>query len=147
MQCSFFKGLRWLVTIFFMLSVATGMAQIYPLRVQTTLLPPYPTSLADLQSHPERIIINIINSNAAQNISYGVRLSVSLTGDNGIDMRTRPNYQQPASIFIPPGVTRLSAADVSALFNPATLNIKGITPNDLIKQNGFAEGIYQVCVR
>ncbi len=124
------------------LSLDVAVAQ---LRIQLQVSKPYPSKITDFQSYPNQIVILINNTS---NAAYRVQLLGSVSGDNNVSVRTSANFRSARAIDVAPlSVTRVSAEDVSELFDPNSLVFAGLSREQAIRMNGLPEGLYQVCVR
>lgn len=116
-----------------------------PLRIQVQVNKPYPNKLSDFQSNPAQVVILVINNSQS---TYSIQLLGSITGDNGVRVATSVNHRSSRSVDIAPlGVTRVSAEDIGALFNPDHLVYSGFSREQAFRMNGVPEGYYQVCIR
>ena len=131
--------------IIFMIVCATIARAQSPIRVQIQVTKPYPNKISDFQSNPAQVVILLTNNSQT---TYNVQLLGSVNGDNNVSVRTSNNYRSGRPIVVPPlALTRVSAEDISALFNPNTLVFAGITKEEATRMNGLPEGIYQICVK
>ncbi|GAB4008491.1 hypothetical protein GCM10028808_14740 [Spirosoma migulaei] len=119
-------------------------AQVFPLQIQVSVMPPYSAYLQDYPGAGQQVRVFIINTGRQ---SYQVRLSGQLTGDNGIEIRTSPNYRPPRPLTVPPGQTLLSRNDLEGLFDLNQIEVTGIDKNLLSRGFPLPDGTYQLCVR
>ena len=116
-----------------------------PIRIQIQVTKPYPNKISDFQTNPNQVVILLTNNSQT---TYNVQLLGSVNGDNNVSVRTSNNYRSSRPIVVPPlALTRVSAEDISTLFNPNTLVFAGITKEEATRMNGLPEGLYQICVK
>jgi hypothetical protein len=58
-----------------------------PLKIQVTMLPPYPTTISDLQTRSNQVVILVQNLSRQ---SYTFVLGGELTDDNGVSLKAVP---------------------------------------------------------
>ncbi|GAB3780143.1 hypothetical protein GCM10028818_31780 [Spirosoma horti] len=138
------KILMALAMILATLSVRTAFAQTFPLQIQVSVLPPYSAYLQDYPGAGQQVRVFLINTSRS---TYQIRLSGQLTGDNGIEIRTSPNYRPPRPLTVPPGQTLLSRNDLEGLFDLNQIEVTGIDKNLLARGFPLPDGTYQLCVR
>ena len=132
----------FLMLVIICVSIARGQS---PIRVQIQVTKPYPNKISDFQSNPAQVVILLTNNSQT---TYNVQLVGSVNGDNNVSVRTSNNYRSGRPIVVAPlTLTRVSAEDISTLFNPNTLVFAGITREEATRMNGLPEGLYQICVR
>ncbi|MVM39327.1 hypothetical protein GO730_20085 [Spirosoma sp. HMF3257] len=137
-------AVRLLFFVLILLFVHLAQAQTFPLQIQVSVLPPYSAYLQDYPGAGQQVRVFIINTGRQ---TYQVRLSGQLTGDNGIEIRTSPNYRPPRPLTIPPGQTLLSRNDLEGLFDLNQIEVTGIDKNLLSRGFPLPDGTYQLCVR
>lgn len=114
-------------------------------NVTLQLVPPYSTRLSDYANNPGKAIIILQNT---QRVAQTVYLRASISGDNGIQIFTNPNFRPVRGITLQPNIPyTLNIGDLQDLFDVNQLTARGITMDDIERKNGIPEGIYQVCVR
>ncbi|MCC8407924.1 carboxypeptidase regulatory-like domain-containing protein [Mucilaginibacter sp. UR6-1] len=114
-------------------------------NVSVQLLPPVPNKITDYSSRPQLVVINIINTSRTV---QRIQLRGAVTGDNGIELRTKPSYKSKTAMILNPGEVRnLNGNDLAYFFDYTQLNYTGINQTDFIKKNGLPEGTYQFCLR
>ncbi len=115
------------------------------IKVTTQVLPPYSQYISDYQSRPGQIVITLINTTRQ---SYQVQLVGSITGDNGVSIRTKVGYKSATPVLVNPSATvRVSSNDILQLFDEGALDFTGISSNDIVSKNTLPEGMYQICVQ
>jgi hypothetical protein len=132
------------LTVLLTLLVLIGNAQTFPLQIQVSVMPPYSAYLQDYPGTGQQVRVFLINTSRQ---TYQVRLSGQLTGDNGIEIRTSPNYRPPRPLTVPPGQTLLSRSDLEGLFDLNQIEVIGIDKNLLARGFPLPDGTYQLCVR
>ncbi len=132
--------------IFFSLLFCTFLAKAqFPVNVTVQLIPPYSTRLSDYANNPGKAIIMLRNT---QPRAITVYLRANITGDNGIQIFTNPNFRASRSITLQPNIPyTLNVSDLQDVFDINQLSTRNITIDDIERKNGLPEGIYQVCVR
>ncbi|GAB3801995.1 hypothetical protein GCM10028819_30400 [Spirosoma humi] len=138
---------RTLVALTIILATGTGkpaFSQTFPLQIQVSVLPPYSAYLQDYPGAGQQVRVFLINTSRN---TYQIRLSGQLTGDNGIEIRTSPNYRPPRPLTVPPGQTLVSRNDLEGLFDLNQIEVTGIDKNRLARGFPLPDGTYQLCVR
>ncbi|HZY25249.1 MAG TPA: hypothetical protein VFE71_05445, partial [Bacteroidales bacterium] len=111
------------------------------------LIAPFTSKLSDFITNPSKVVITVHNNITYP--QYKIKLLASLKGDNGVQISTNP-----ASLNLVPEITLLSgqptvvlnATSVQNLFNLESVNIQGITQNELVNGNGLPPGNYELCI-
>ncbi|GGD49624.1 hypothetical protein GCM10011514_12230 [Emticicia aquatilis] len=134
------------ILILFSLLFCTFWANAqFPVNVTVQLIPPYSTRLSDYANNPGKAIIMLRNT---QPRAITVYLRANITGDNGIQIFTNPNFRASRSITLQPNIPyTLNISDLQDVFDINQLSTRNITIDDIERKNGLPEGIYQVCVR
>jgi TANFOR domain-containing protein len=115
------------------------------ISVSTQVLPPYSQYISDYQSRPGQIVITLINTTRQ---SYQVQLVGSITGDNGVSIRTKADYRSASPVTVNPGASvRVSSSDIMQLFDDGALDYSGTSADDIVRKNTLPEGLYQICVQ
>lgn len=125
-------------------AVQVTQAQTFPLQVQVSVMPPYSAYLQDYPGAGQQVRVFIINTSRS---TYQIRLTGQLTGDNGIEIKTSPNYRPPRPVTIPPGQTLLTRNDLEGLFDLNQVDVTGIDKNLLARGLPLPDGTYQLCIR
>lgn len=127
-----------------LLTLTTLKAQQPNIIVQVNVLPPYQQSILDYQSRPNQVVILLTNP---YRTTYDLQLRATLKGDNGVVIRTKPDYKSPRPISIDMLQTiRLTAENITELFNLNTLEFTNVYSSDIIRNGTLPEGNYQLCV-
>jgi TANFOR domain-containing protein len=115
-----------------------------PLKIQVTMLPPYPTTLSDLQTRSNQVVILVQNLSRQ---SYTFVLGGELTDDNGVSLKAVPFVGQTTLTVNALQSLRLSANDFSRIFDINKIQVSGIDKNTLIRTGAIPEGSYRLCLR
>jgi TANFOR domain-containing protein len=109
------------------------------------VIPPYSTHLSDYADQPEKTLITLRNNTQR---TLQVQLLGVITGENGIELRTAPQFKSPQAIELAPlAVVNLNADAIRNLFDVNKLVLSGVSREALVRGNGLPEGIYTVCIR
>jgi hypothetical protein len=127
-----------------LLVMVDSWAQTFPVQIQVSVMPPYSAYLQDYPGTGQQVRVFLINTSRQ---TYQVRLVGQLTGDNGIEIRTSPNYRPPRPLTVPPGQTLLTRNDLEGLFDLNQIEVVGIDKNLLARGFPLPDGTYQLCVR
>jgi len=113
--------------------------------VTVAITPPYPRNLADYADNPAKTLIRLQNTSGA---SLSVQLGGSIVGENGIAMRSSPQFKSPTPIVIGANATvMLNGSELSNLFDIHKITLEGISKQQLVRANGLPEGNYTLCIR
>ncbi|RRB04901.1 hypothetical protein [Larkinella rosea] len=124
-----------------------GLAQTLraqPIQVLVNVNPPYSAYLQDYAGAGQQVQIRLINPSAR---ALEIRLQGSVTGDNGVSIRTLPNYRPPVPFVLQPGTTLLTRKDLEGLFDLNQILVEGMNKNLLYQGKPLPEGSYQLCVQ
>lgn len=121
--------------------VAQAQTQV---QVLVNVNPPYSAYLQDYAGAGQQVQIRLINTTGR---AIQIRLQGSVTGDNGVSIRTLPNYRPPIPFTLPPGTTLLARKDLEGLFDLNQIAVEGMDKNVLYQGKPLPEGNYQVCVQ
>lgn len=120
-----------------------------PLIVNPILTPPYPNYADEIVNMGDQVLINIQNTDF--NNSYSFKLNIDLSGQNGIEISTKPEAQPSQPISIGPGETlSLTGAELDILYNnynESDFDYSGISLQDVINDQQLPDGIYTICVQ
>lgn len=109
------------------------------------VLPAYSVRISDYADNPQNIIITLRN-NSQRNLF--VYLAGSITGENGIEVRTHPQYRATQNIQLNAfEIKTLDGFAIRNLFDVERLVFSGISKAALVRGNGLPEGIYTICLR
>jgi TANFOR domain-containing protein len=121
------------------------------ISVNVIVNPPYSHDIRDYMSQPGKILVMLMANPspdlAAGRDVYRFKLIGSITGDNGIFLRTLDAYRPPMPIEMALGESRqLTANDVENYFSSENLEYQGITKRELFSK-GLPEGSYTICIQ
>jgi len=108
------------------------------------MLPPYPTTISDLQTRSNQVVILVQNLSRQ---SYTFVLGGELTDDNGVSLKAVPFVGQTTLTVNALQSLRLSANDFSRIFDINKIQVSGIDKNTLIRTGAIPEGSYRLCLR
>ncbi|MFD2721848.1 carboxypeptidase regulatory-like domain-containing protein [Hymenobacter monticola] len=138
-----FRGLLWLLPL--LLLAVGARAQTPVVRVTVVPLPPYSTHLSDYADQPNRLLVTLSNTSRQ---AVSLQLAGSITGDNGVSARTRPDARSPRPVNLAALQTRqLDADELGQLFDENMLTYTGVTVQEIVRGNGLPEGTYTICVK
>ena len=120
-----------------------SQAQVYPVSASIQMIPPHSASLADLVAPASNKMSVILNLNDSEELSYQVKLRVTIEG-NGITLTTKENINySPIDIaFGSPLI--LQGVDLQEYFDPAAFNFNGYSITDYLTQGGLPDGFYTI---
>lgn len=136
-----------------LLPVLTIMAVCVTAQVQVTVVinrlssGRYPTKLYQFQQYPNVVTVTLTNTTAMARRIY---INGTMTGDNGIMIRTKAGYTPGAIELAAFQQRRLNAMEVAQLFDQSAVEVlQGgqNARNNIIRDQALPEGMYQVCVR
>ncbi|TCC88674.1 hypothetical protein EZ428_18730 [Pedobacter frigiditerrae] len=114
-------------------------------NVSIQILPPYPTKFTDYASKPQQVLITVTNTSTT---TQRIQLRGSVTGDNGVSIRSKMSYKSTTAIELGAGQARnLNGNDIAYFFDYTNLQYTGITQSQFINIGGLPEGSYQFCLR
>lgn len=132
---------------FFVLTITTGWAQVFPVQINSTLLPPYSLYLGDYSSPTEnlwQISMKFLDFNDP---ARDVRMELSIEGE-GIYLKTLPEASADNGFTILPGeIITLSGADLAPYLDINHLDLAGITRFKLESGGRLPEGNYNFCIK
>lgn len=118
--------------------------QIYPISIVTQTIPPHTGSLEQFTvPGSNKVMVNLILHDAHE-ISYQVRLKVSIEG-NGILITSNDNFLPPPITLSYGNPISLSGRDLSPYFDPNNLNFNGYSMEQYINEGGLPDGQYTIC--
>lgn len=121
-------------------------AQVYPVQINTQLIPPYSLSLSDyVSSGTSRVGLNMLLTDINEP-EYYVRLELFIEGD-GITIKTNPAYN-PGPIILTGGVPEyFTSSDLEGYFDPRNLDFSGYSKSDYLSTGRLPEGVYRFYFR
>ncbi|KAA2243042.1 hypothetical protein F0L74_11015 [Chitinophaga agrisoli] len=143
---SFRQNARYLVGCLLLLLTSFGLkAQVYPVQVNTIIIPPYSPYTSDYTSSAnDKMIVNLLLRDInASNVQ--VKLRVNIEGQ-GVKLSTNPQANVPI-LTLDGGVPeRLTGTDLEPYFRAENLNFAGLDANTYRQQGGkLPEGLYRIC--
>lgn len=124
--------------------VSLLFAQTNEVRVTVVVPPPYSSRLEDYSTLEGRAIITLQNT-GSRNLQ--VKLKGALSGDNGIRIFTKDEYEPPRAINLSVGEIKvLSGSDIEGFFSEESIGAVGITREELLRNRVIPEGNYSFCI-
>lgn len=128
-----------------LLVLITVFAQAQSVSVNLNISPPFTPYFADYLSRNQRMTLQLKN-NSRETVS--LKLLMTFSGDNGVSIRTRPNYTPTRPIVLGPGELRIlkSLDELRYYADGDALDMQGITVGTM-RVGGLPEGSYQLCLQ
>ncbi|MBL7885969.1 MAG: hypothetical protein JNJ52_04420 [Flavobacterium sp.] len=138
------KKLCKIVGLFALLLSQFTFSQATPsVNVTVQVLPPYSTYLPDYLNSPNRVLFTLLSYSNAN-----VRLRASITGDNGITVRTSESYIPPTALQLQANQQKmLTGLDLKNYLDINSVIVTGISKNDLYRGSSIPEGTYTFCLQ
>ena len=113
--------------------------------VNISVAPPYTPYLLDYVFASGKLTLQLKN-NTRQIVQ--LKLAGSITGDNGLWLKTKPNLQPTKPIVLNPNEIKIFKTwqELQNIFDENNVDYSEIDPVS-IARNGFPEGTYNICVR
>jgi hypothetical protein len=131
------------------LLILTGtnlFGQTYPVVSTTQIIPPYSVYLSDYASpSSDKLIANLYLQDQNQS-GIQVKLRITITGDNGVELRTKDEFMPPPITLMGGVQEQISGMDLQAYLEPANLIITGMDPTQFAVSRKLPEGIYQFTI-
>lgn len=116
-------------------------------RIIINILPPFSYYPQDYINQPDKIQVILQSMEVPGGEPHRIRFTASMTGDNGVQIRTRQNYQPLGPYILQKGESKLLTYDeVSEIFTFDHFEFINTSKNALMR-NGLPEGNYTFCVR
>jgi predicted chitinase len=117
-------------------------SQVYPVQLNTQLIPPYSLRLSDyVAPGTNRIGLNMLLTDLNE-LNYQVRLELTIEG-NGITIKTSPLFN-PQPIILDGGVPQyFTSSDLAAWFDPQNLDFSGYSKSAYLSSGRLPEGVYR----
>lgn len=128
---------------FLLLICSTAInAQIYPVQVNTTLVPPYLTTVSDYSTTlNEKFVANLFTSDLTVS-QRQIQLKLSIEGNN-IQATSTPIINGYQPLYLNGGESlKLTNVDLEAYFRLE--NLQGINP--IVYSNSLPQGLYKFCI-
>ena len=140
LKCVFIKRF-----LFFLLLCSFTNSAFAQIRITIQIIPPYRYRITDYTSHPEQILITVLNTTTSE---QRLQLRGTVTGDNGIEMRVQSSFRSASPLVMSPGEMKvLNGGDFTSFFDLDHLDYVGITSAEAIRGNGLPEANYRLCIR
>jgi hypothetical protein len=116
------------------------------IRITTNVLPPYSPYIQDYPGTGNRVQVFVSNLSGKE---LSVRLIGKLEGDNGVIIRTSPNYRplQPLQLRATDVNRLVTRSELEGLFDLNQIEVQGMNKNELYRGLPLPEGNYQLCVQ
>lgn len=112
-------------------------------NVTVQVLPPYSTYLPDYLNSPNRVLFTLLSYT-----TVNVKLKATITGDNGISVRTSDSYVPPTAIQLQAYQQKmLTGLDLKNYLDINSVIVSGINKNDLYRGSSIPEGTYTFCLQ
>ncbi len=132
---------QFLILTLFMVSLFVKAQK--PVTVTATVFPPYSTKLSYYINNPNKVQVTFLNTGMQP---LDVYVQGRLAGDNGVEIKTDPNYKPPTPITLNPGIPfHLTQDNIGDIFSADHIVYHGTSELELIKAGGLPEGNYQLC--
>ncbi|GGD53629.1 hypothetical protein GCM10011514_17210 [Emticicia aquatilis] len=134
---------KYILLIISVLSLSFTFAQ--QVSVNVSVAPPYTPYLLDYLFSTGKITLQVKN-NTRQILQ--IKLLGSITGDNGLWVKTKPNFQPTKPIILNPNEIKIfkNWQELQGFFDGNNVEYSEINP-EVIARNGFPEGTYNICLR
>lgn len=131
---------------FFITFLVFWSAQIFAqISINTLVMPPYQSRIAEYASNPHLMLISITNTSTT---IQEIQLTANITGDNGISAWVKKGYRSPSAIRVGIGETiTLNGNDIAFLFDINKIEYTGISRADMTRGLGLLEGNYTLCIQ
>ena len=124
---------------------STAWSQNYPVQSNVNITPPYSVYLSDYASMTSNKLLVTLMLKDVNQSDIQVKLRLTIKG-NGIEIRTKADYQ-PQPLLLQGGAPLLiSGTDLESYLNPANLDFSGTTKSEFTKTGKLPEGVYQFIV-
>ncbi|MEA5260743.1 carboxypeptidase-like regulatory domain-containing protein [Arcicella aquatica] len=131
--------------LFFLLLCSFTNSAFAQIRITVQIIPPYRYRITDYTSHPEQILITLLNTTTSE---QRLQLRGVVSGDNGIEMRVQSSFRSASPLVMSPGEMKvLNGGDFTSFFDLDHLDYVGITSAEAIRGNGLPEANYRLCIR
>jgi hypothetical protein len=137
---------RWIV-IFCLALLSDLTAQLsYPIKVNTSIDPPFSPYFDDYFSHSVHKWKSTIIFNDFSEPEWDVRLRLTIESIN-LRMQTRQDFIPSSPIRVFPGIPlTISGAELAEYFTYNNLVLNGISFADISRNGKFPEGFYSFCI-
>lgn len=144
MKRKFLHGVS-LIIAFIAITISNLMSQ-NQIMVSINVLPPFTTNLSDYADNPGKVSVTLTNISGQVQEFY---LQAKLAEDSrGILLIANQNNVLGKKITMNINESRIvDYQTVKEFFDKNSINLQGITEQDLLRMNGVPEGIYTFCVQ
>ncbi len=131
---------------FLLLFLAAGASAQDLVRLTVNVLPPYSPYIQDYPGAGNRVHVFVSNLSGKH---LTVRLLGKLEGDNGVTIRTLPNYRpvHPLQLLATDVNRMISRSELEGLFDLNQIEVQGMDKNMLYRGFPLPEGNYQLCIQ
>lgn len=137
------KGLIIISSIFFTVQMFGQFD--FPVQIDVVIPPPYPHTFESYFEDDEQLIVTISNLSEEE---QQLRFQMSMTGDNGVSIRTRSDYRSVTPFILAPGETRefygSSVEDIGISIELADLIV--VPPSIDLNNRALPDGSYDFCI-
>jgi TANFOR domain-containing protein len=138
---------KTMIMLFALVATLATMAQVNPVAVNVTVMPPYTSSLSDYMNIPNKLVITLSHT-AIDYPDIDLYLKAAIIGDNGVSAISEVDFKPISPITLQHGGMYVVNVDnISEAFNLQHIVIQGTTLNELVNGAGLPEGMYEICVR
>lgn len=143
--------MKKIVTILFIVAALTGVglpvsAQVFPIQVNTQLLPPYTPYLSDYTTPGAQKMMAQFRINDPTIAEYRCKLRVTIEGV-GITLRTKPNFITQPIVLEGGGIPQLFYGDdLAEYFDPNNMDFSGLSRSEFNKTSRLPEGVYRFSI-
>ena len=131
-----------LIFVFLFSGVAKSQI-ISPVQANLSIMPMYSPYLNDYYEAGSNKLSAILILKDLSEPSWDVKLKLTIAGDNGILLETKPTFNALNQITLTPGVPlQISGSEWVEYLDYNALNISGIDRNTFIKNGQLPEGFY-----
>lgn len=115
--------------------------------INITTIPPYSPYLSDYLVYENKTLINV-TAIGTPGETYNLYFTGSITGDNGISIKTKSDQYPSQPFTIKANVpTNLTGNDLKEIFDLSMVDVVGTTLKTVVRSNGVPEGNYTICIQ
>ncbi|MFN8277423.1 MAG: hypothetical protein U0T84_08075 [Chitinophagales bacterium] len=138
----------WIPVLWAMLLAGSScFSQSNDIIVNVQILPPYSPYYSTYVEQPNKVLLTLVNTTR---FPQRLKLQASMTGDNGVAIRTASGFTPAQPIEMAPLETKaisLNSYETRDYFDLNHIELTGITKARLVQNQALPEGDYQLCVR
>ncbi|HEX8041101.1 MAG TPA: fibronectin type III domain-containing protein, partial [Chryseosolibacter sp.] len=132
--------------LFLLLFETATRAQVFPVQVNTQLVPPYSPYLSDYTAGGAQNLMVQIRTNDITLANYPCRLRITIEG-TGITLKTKPHFIPQPLTLQGGGVPEIFyGEDLAEYFSPEALDFSGFSRSEFEKSARLPEGVYRFSV-